>query len=578
MAMNADILEILSPTPARVVRLAPPLLTFREIEQGHRPGRGLGLSVFFHLTVFLLIIFARPFLAHSPHVVAQRTWRRPADSAHIALYLPVLGGGSEGSGLAGGGSSSSAAKPSTGLPTRSRRGFAYPGPQPMVSNPPRATLGIQTILQPALKNPPLLTREIPLPNIVQPAAPPVTVAQKAIVVKSGTLALRHDLDASIAAPRIILPTAQSSAVPDLATVKPLLPEKAVPPSAPSPSEVSEMPAAPRHQQGLLVLNAIPPPPDLHPNLPRAEARGLFAVVPGDVTVIASPAVGAKGGDASAPAAGTGTRADIAQGDALAETASGGNESGHVGGGSGSGSGGRYGNGHGSGLNPAGTGVSTGRGTGTESGVGEASGASRGSGAGAGTAPGAGTFPGIAISGGRYGNSTVSGLLPRAVPRQQTSYNMTIVSTASSGGGLPDLGVFHNEKVYTVYLDMKADDEDRAPSWILQYAVLQSPSDPADAPTARATQDAPTPPYALLKEIPEFAPDVLRTYAHKLVIACAVMTAAGTLEQITLPQTRDTQLVSSLVAALGHWTFQPAQIDGRAVSLKIVLGIRLAAGR
>ena len=39
--------------------------------------------------------------------------------------------------------------------------------------------------------------------------------------------------------------------------------------------------------------------------------------------------------------------------------------------------------------------------------------------------------------------------------------MTITSTASSGGGLPDVGVFRNEKVYTVYLDMQAGDGDRA---------------------------------------------------------------------------------------------------------------------
>src|SRR5260370_11184098 len=110
MAMNADILEILSPTPARLVRLAPPPLTYREIEQGHRPGQGLGLSIFFHLSALLLIIFARPFLVYPPHVVAQRTWQ-PAASASVALYLPVLRGGSEGGGLAGG-RSRHAAKPS----------------------------------------------------------------------------------------------------------------------------------------------------------------------------------------------------------------------------------------------------------------------------------------------------------------------------------------------------------------------------------------------------------------------------------------------------------------------------------
>jgi len=396
------------------------------------------------------------------------------------------------------------------------------------------------------------------------------------VVKSGRLALPRIPDTPVAAPKISLPVAKSSAIPDLATVKPTLPERPAPPSAPSPSEVSEMAAARWHQEGLLVLNAIPPPPDLHPNLPRAEARGLFAVAPADVTMIAEPAVGAKAGDASAPAAGTGTRSDIAQGDVLAEAATGGNESGRVGGGSGSGSGGRYGSGHGAGLNPAGTGTSTGRGTGSDPRVGEGSGGSRGSGAGAGSAPGTGGFPGIAIQGGRYGNDTASGLRPNVAPRQQTSYNLTIVSTASSGGGLPDLGIFHNEKVYTVYLDMKADDEDPAPSWILQYAVQQPPSIPGGI--SSRIQGTPAPPYAMLKQIPEFAPDILRKYAHKLIIACAVMNAAGNLEHVTLQQNLDAELASPLAEALSQWMFHPAQIDGQPVPLKIVLGIRLASGR
>jgi len=38
------------------------------------------------------------------------------------------------------------------------------------------------------------------------------------------------------------------------------------------------------------------------------------------------------------------------------------------------------------------------------------------------------------------------------------------------------------------------------------------------------------------------------------------------------------LASRLIEALSHWTFQPAQIDGKPVSLKIVLGVRLAPGR
>src|SRR5260370_39926254 len=128
--------------------------------------------------------------------------------------------------------------------------------------------------------------------------------------------------------------------------------------------------------------------------------------------------------------------------------------------------------------------------------------------------------------------------------------MKIVCIACRGGGLPELGIFHNEKVYTVYLDMKADDEDPAPSWILQYAVQQPTSSPGGISTR--IQGTPTPPYAMLKQIPEFAPEVLRKYAHKLIIAFAVMNAEGKWEQIILQQNPDTELAAPLLEAFTHW--------------------------
>ena len=569
---DADLLRVLLPPSARAIRPPSVPLTYREIEQGYHPGRGLGLSIFFHLFLLVIILASRTTFVYSSRVLVEPP-QPPAASATV-LYLPILGGGSEGSGHAGGGSGQTA-EVSTGLRARSRRGFAYPGPQPRVSNPPSASLGIQTILQPGLESLPLLKKYLPLPDVVRPAAAPSPApAREALVVKESTIAPRPAPDQPMAAPKITLPAA-ASALMTLASVQPTFPERpVVKPSVPRPPEVSEVPAGPRDSEGLLVMNAVPPPPDVIAKIPHAEARGLFAVSPAEATVIADPAAGARGGDASSSATGSGSHADIAKGDALAEIATGGDATSHAS--DGSGSGGRYGSGHGSGLNPSGNGSDTGRGTGSESGVGTGSGTSRGSGAGAGSAHGTGGFPGIAIQGGQYGNGNTGSMLSKTDPRRQTSYNMTIVSTASSGGGLPDLGVFSNEKVYTVFLDMKANDEDPAPSWILQYALLQPRSAPAGTPGI--STGTPTPPYALLKDIPEFAPDLLRKYARRLIVALAVMNSDGKLEQITLRENPDTQLASPLVEALSHWMFQPAQIDGKPVSLKVLLGIRLAAGR
>lgn len=544
-----------------------PSLTFREVECGYLAGRSLAFSVILHQLALLAILLSGrlAFIHTAPLMTNSRLEIARSDSV---IYLPTFGGGSEGAGRSGGGSGQPGEATSS-LPARSRRGFAYRGPQPMVSDPPKATLGIQTILQPSLKSAQLLHRYLPLPNIVQPTSAPV---QQALVVKSESLAVRPDR--TVEAPKITLPTAASSAIESLTASPHAIPQK---PDVPRAPEVSAIPTGRQAHDGLLVLNAIPPTPDLKAKIPQAEARGLFAVSPAEVTVIAAPAAGVEGGTSGA-AAGSGSRADMPRGDTIGEIPAGGKGESHGSGASGTGSGGRYGTGHGSGLNAAVSGSGTGRGAAAGSGAGTGFGTSTGSGGGAGSAPGSGGFPGIAIQGGQYGNSAGS-MHASLAPRRQTSYNMTIVSTASSGGGLADYGVFHNEKVYTVYMDMKANDEDPAPSWTLQYAVLQPTANEADAgSSSKRILGTPTPPYATLKEIPEFAPELARKCAHQLIVAAAVMNPAGRLEQVSVKQSPDGQLVGPLVEALSHWMFQPAEIDGQPVALKILLGIRLVPGR
>jgi hypothetical protein len=569
-AVLEDLVERLS-VPRERPAPTPPL-SFREIEYGYRADWSFGYSVVLHQLAIVLVVFSSHF-ALLRRVQAVPRQLDTALTVEKVFYLPTLGGGSEGAGKTGGGSGSEP-ELSQGVRARSRRGFAYPGPQPVVSDPPRAILGIQTILQPGLVNPPLLRRFIPLPNMTREAEVAVAQPPKPVLkVLAGEMALRRPAEKPIAAPKITLPVSEASQPPVLDASQPVVPQllPAKPP-VPGPAEISEVPVDRRAETGLLVLNAIPPPPEIPKSIPRVEARSLFAVTPGDATIIADPGAGSKGGGAQpSMAAGVGSPTDAATGDALADAASGGGSKGSSG--SGTGKGGRYGSATGSGLNPSGTGSGTGRGTTAGSGTGSGGGTTLGSGKGAGSAPATGGFPGITVSGGRYGNSNAAGgLNPSLSPHRQTSYAMTITSTASSGGGLPDFGVFQNEKVYTVYLDMRTDDEDRTPSWVLQYAVLQ----PQAADAADRIRGTPTPPYAMLKQVPEFTPEVTAKCAHQLIIASAILKATGQLEQISMKQAPDPRVAGPLIEALKNWTFQPAQIDGNPVALKILLGIRLVS--
>lgn len=574
--MNPVLQQVPPPRlPVKLVRHAAPCVTFREVGYGYRAGRSLGLSILAHQLALLAIVFFGRFAILQPAIVVKPQFE-PGQSANI-LVLPTLGGGTEGAGKLGGGSGS-AEEISSGVRARSRRGFAYPGSQPMVSDPPRATLGIQTILQPSLNNPPLMRRYLPLPNLAQPPAVAAADPPKPVLkVRPGTLALRPAADKPIPAPKLTLPAAAASQVPALAASEPVLPQPLpAKPEVPAPAEISDVPVDRRSQPGLLVLNAVPSAPDVPTKIPHAEARSLFAVAPGEATVIAAPGAGAKGGGLSSMAAGSGTSADVASGDALAETAAGGG-SGKSSGASGSGNGGRYGSGKGSGLNPAGEAAGTGRGTAAGAGTGSGTGTTLGSGKGAGSAPGGGGFPGITIRGGGYGNGAAGSLHASLTPHRPTPYGMNITATASSGGGLPDFGVFENEKVYTVYLDMRANDEDPAPSWILQYALLQPPAGSGDGGgTSDRIRGTPTPPYAMLKEIPELTAELASKCAHQLIVASAIMNVTGKLEQVSVKHTPDSQLIAPLIEALNNWTFEPAQIDGKPVALKILLGIRLAA--
>ena len=555
--------DILLPSPPKPETSAASVPSFLEIGTGYRPGRSSGFSIILHLFAVLLIVASSTRFAylHAVEVVPPRFQPMQVDP----LYLPAIGGGSEGDGAKGGGSGTPT-EASAGLRARSHKGFAYPGPQPLVSAPPMAKLGIQTILRPNLKNAPALHQIFALPNLaIAPSTTAPESAKPVMKVKSGRLAIRQ-VESAIQAPKLRLEAAATSKMPELAAQAEMPQEPPAEP-VPAPAQTSGVPASSRAKDGLLVLNAIPPPPDTLAKVPLGEARSVFAVAPGDSTVIAEPAAGTKGGGSS-KVSGNGLPSDNPTGDAIADAASGGGTAfGH--GGSGTGSGSKYGPGTGSGINDISEGSGTGRGTIPGAGTGTNAGTVLGSGGGAGNSPGAGGFPGISIRGGNYGNGSAS-IHTNVNVRRQTSYAMTVTSTASSGGGLPDFGVFQNQKVYTVYLDMRASDEDSAPSWTLQYAI-QQPTDPNEIHIG----GVPTPPYATLKQLPELSPDLAATCVRKLIVISGILNTDGKLENLSVKKTPDPRVDSLIIEALSNWTFQPSQIEGNPVPLKIMLGIRLS---
>ena len=221
------------------------------------------------------------------------------------------------------------------------------------------------------------------------------------------------------------------------------------------------------------------------------------------------------------------------------------------------------------------------------GGGTGTGASDGSTPGRGAGSGKNAFPGITIVGGGNG-STGRGAPanpPNKNPAPRTAYGVSIVTSGSTGGGLPSLGVFTNEQIYTAYLDMKWVSGATAPSWTFEYAVMQKPAAAAGTPnTSPRNGEVKLPtekqqglvlPFPMAKEQPVLPADIVRKYLRRLVIVYAVLNTDGKMEQMVVKQSPDAQLNEPVLTALSKWTFRPAQFNGENVSVKVLLGFPLS---
>jgi hypothetical protein len=309
-----------------------------------------------------------------------------------------------------------------------------------------------------------------------------------------------------------------------------------------PAQVAPVETQGPDRLNLLSITPLPAPPQASIKVPAGEARGRFAITP-DPDLNASAATpGAKTDNPPTTSAGVGRdRADApGRGNAPASGANGNDRP------------------DADGAPAAGDGAAAGTGRGN----------------GPGGAPARSPFSGITIQGGRLegtgvvnstsrtGTTTLPGSPPKPA---QTSYGITVVSAAGSGGGLPDLGVFVKEQVYTVYLDMRHRNGAPAPPWTLQYAL----SPPVVNPSGLV------PPFPMVKLAPDFPTELAQKYVRRLVIVYATIDTEGKLKDVAVKQTPDAKLDPFVLAALSNWSFRPAQVNGAATSVKILLGVPIA---
>jgi len=150
--------------------------------------------------------------------------------------------------------------------------------------------------------------------------------------------------------------------------------------------------------------------------------------------------------------------------------------------------------------------------------------------------------------------------------------VTIVSTETSGGGLPQYGVFSNEQIFTVFVDMRRTVADNAPSWTFEYAVLKGPAAQGSATSLQRAAQGVVLPFPIIKERPAWSPDVARRHLQRRMIVYAVINVEGRMEQLSVKQSPDPSLNDPVLNALSKWSFRPAQIDGENVTMKVLMGI------
>lgn len=195
-------------------------------------------------------------------------------------------------------------------------------------------------------------------------------------------------------------------------------------------------------------------------------------------------------------------------------------------------------------------------TSPNSGSGEGTGATTGGRSGAGSAPVSGGAPGISISGGVPGRGAVTGNSIRGRP----SYPLMIISGGASGGASRDLGVFsRSETVYSVSIPMA--DSGGGPDWTMQYALL----DPSQAGAGLLV-----PPIAQKKIDANMKAAAISVDVGPVFIS-AIIDENGKLQALKPVRAQDTRSQAAM-RALEQWEFLPAQLNGKPVASKVLVGV------
>jgi hypothetical protein len=145
-----------------------------------------------------------------------------------------------------------------------------------------------------------------------------------------------------------------------------------------------------------------------------------------------------------------------------------------------------------------------------------------------------------------------------MPQPRAGYGITIVSGGSSGGPSRDAGVFaRNETVYTVYISMA--DVGGGSAWSMQYACATPGSFGLLVPAVAQ------------KKVPAVLPPADGVAPTAPVQITGIIDETGKPQNLRSVRAADAAS-SAAIRALEQWQFEPAQLEGRPVALKVLIGV------
>jgi len=487
----------------------------------------LATSIFLHAVAMVALLWL-PRIFAGPVVLAQEHFSK-SDPDPVVLNQPLIlpslprvedSGPIPGKKKVQAAAGAAPAAPAVSAPPRTPD---YTAPQTIVSDIASPVNRVQTILRPDLVAPPKLKFPLRLESVV---ILPSTAAP--------VLAPRPPEQSSQPAPVFspeeapaIKPTVETPVLTLAARKGSVIRASAAPPQTVLP-DLKTLPGTNANAiKALIVVNAVQVARDPSIAVPEGQLAGKFVVGPsaGEPGAGSSPA-------SSEPANVTGA----ADGHSPAP-----------------------GNGHSS--TPGGENATAGRGgpgvnISPTAGSGEGLGAANGGAAGTGAGSARGAAAGISISGGVPGRRAATASSFPGRP----SYPLMIISGGASGGASRDLGIFsRSETVYSVSIPMV--DSGGGPDWTMQYALLDA---------AQAGAGLLVPPIAQKKIAANMKSAAISVDAGPVFIS-AIIDENGKLQALKPVRTQDARSQAA-IRALEQWEFLPAQLNGKAVASKILVGV------